>query len=779
MKKNPTTLDERFDKVGAYLQRSPLMSLLMVLMVFAAAVFLLWMPSQSDLPELVENMASPQDIEAVCDFTYQNKKETERIYQSFVLEFPHYFRMDPERTKEMTDGFGRMMDEIQRRAAADDERKAYGPPENADPETVELVQFVQEMPALLYFFLRQTALDSARKAKAAAQVEEIVIGGIATEKEIQKSRPFVGMLSEGDGAQAVNAQMNAKILDAESREVGPIKISELQTPLTAAEQTVNSLLSSVSFDQRVPYEDTLMRFFRGLYAKGNLTYDESWTKQRLKEEYMEKPKEAREPEVYLRKGTILIHKNEKITADKAEMYKEYQIRYHDYLRELRTWPNLVQKTMLVALLIVFSCIFILRVHPELIGNNRSVWLIGFIVIFSLLCNRIFMEYYNKVALESGYPVVPLYLATPLALPALVIASIYSGRSAVFAGLFVAGVLAVALDFSFPAFVTGLFVCAVGTASVRLIYDYKKFFTASFLSCTVTMMLSSLIFQQNPDFITIVQSHDWNRLGFSLAVPFTAGILTAMLSSSLVIALETVLDVTSNMSYLSLTDRNHPLLKKLQMEAPGTYHHCERVALLAEEAANCVGGMSQKVQAYALFHDVGKLASPEMFTENSSGKDMFKGKSPAESAAIIRNHVEYGVQLAKKYKLKRPLRRAIQCHHGNDFISFFYEKEKERTGKVPPEEPFRYPGPLPEELEAVILMLADCCEAAVCSLDEPTEENVQALVEKIFNGKIQRKQLDAAHITLKQLAKIRASFLKTLKSMNHTRISYSRFEEKKS
>jgi len=232
-----------------------------------------------------------------------------------------------------------------------------------------------------------------------------------------------------------------------------------------------------------------------------------------------------------------------------------------------------------------------------------------------------------------------------------------------------------------------------------------------------------------------------------------------------------------MSYLSLTDRNHPLLKQLQMEAPGTYHHSERVALLAEEAANSVGAMSLKVQSYALFHDVGKLASPEMFTENAHGKDMFKGILPEKSAEIIRHHVEYGVQLARKYKLKTPLRRAIECHHGNDFISFFYEEEKKRTGTIPPEEPFRYPGPLPQEIEVVILMLADCCEAAVCSMEDTTEENVRALVEKIFNGKIQRKQLDASRITLEQLTRIRESFLKTLKSMNHTRISYSRVEEK--
>ena len=764
---------EVLESLGIWMQRSLFVSLLMILMVFGAGVALLWIPSQSDLPSIEKGSQAAQDIEAVCDFSYRNKKEAARVFQTFTLEFPRYFRFDPERSEKIIKGYELLMQEVLRRNVAEEEHKSYVVPENAAPEVVEMTSFVREIPPLLYFFLRQTALDDVRKAKAASQVEEIVFGGIATEEEQKKAQPFTGKLSEGEGARAVNAQMNAKILDSESREVGPFKISDLSTPEIAAEQTVNSLLSTVSYDQRVPYEEALLRFFRGLYADGNLTYDAELTSRRMDEEFSAVPKEVSEPEIFHKKGTILIHKNETLTEDQAEMYKAYQIRYRDYLREQRTWSNLFQKMMLVALLIVLSCIYIVRVHPELIGNNRSVWLIGFIVIFSLLCNRLFMEAYNDFALGKGYPVVPLYLAMPLALPALVIAAVYSGRSALFAGLFVAGVSAVALDFSFPAFASGLFVCAVGTAFVRQVYDYKKFFTRSFFSCSVTMCLASLIFQQNPDFLTSVRMHDWNRLGFSLAVPLTSGLLTAMVASALIIALETVLDVTSNMSYLSLTDRNQPLLKKLQMEAPGTYHHCERVALLAEEAANSVGGVSLKAQAYALFHDVGKLASPEMFTENSNGKDMYKDLNPAESAEIIRCHVEFGVQLAKRYKLKTPIRRAIECHHGNDFISFFYEKEKERTGKTPPEAPFRYPGPLPEELECVILMLADCCEAAVCSLSDPTEENVRAMIEKIFNGKLQRKQLDAAHITLEQLTRIRESFLKTFKSMNHTRISYAR------
>ena len=822
MSKRKKSRREVFEAIGGWMQRSPFVSLLMILMVFGAAVFLLGVPPQSDLPVLHEGDKADQNIMAEFDFSCVDRAAARQIRHTFELEASRYFLLDKERSDRILDDFDLMLQEARRDPASAGVRNAgqtdaasgqnpgtvpaeaavaeapgmsgekaavssdaganpspdpagmtqtQNTPRDAGAEAPEGPPFVQEFP-LLYAYFREAAQNESRLEEIRNQLKEILDDGIVVEEELKKAQPFTDDSSAGDGARAVNAQLKAMIRDSEQRDFGPFKVIELMTPATAAEKTIQVFSNS---GRQIPYEEA-KAFFQRLYRNGNLVYDGELTGQRLDEEFSQKPKEFREPELFFARNRPLIRKNDKLTADQAEMYREYQSKYNDYRREQRrhTKKNYAQKALLVTLLIVFSCLYIVRVHPGLIGNNRSIWLIGFIVIFSLMCNRLSMEVYNRLSLDYGYPVVPLYLAIPLALPALVISSIYNGRSALFAGLFVAGISAVALDFSFPAFVTGLFVCAVGTACIRQVTDYKKFFTRSFFSCAITMCLASVVFMQNPDIFTMdLDARDWNRLAFGLVVPMTSGLLTAMVSSALIIALETVLDVTSNMSYLSLSDRNQPLLKKLQMEAPGTYHHSERVALLAEEAANCVGGFSQKAQAYALFHDVGKLASPEMFTENSNGKDMYKGLNPAESAEIIRCHVEFGVQLAKKYKLKTPIRRAIECHHGNDFISFFYEKERERTGETPPEAPFRYPGPLPEELECVILMLADCCEAAVCSMSDPTEENVRALVEKIFNGKLQRKQLDAAHITLEQLTKIRESFLKTLKSMSHTRISYSR------
>ena len=809
MSRNQSGFMAWIDSFGSFLQRSKIVSFLMILMVFAAGVFLLWkMPNESDLPQLHEGEPVPEDIVARIEFKCKDMKDVGRIKfergQNYVL----ILKIDSVRSNTILERFNSMMDEIRRRGAVEKEED-YEPLNTTDEATAG---FVKRIEGEQFSSLLKLAQDDARSLAAKKMIELIVGKGILTgslrsaKKEdadsTERQQPDTSVKSKPE-----NSVKYVKILDVQD---GINRLSDeavpddkLPTPETAAEETVEKLLEILPKEQQdvgvinaatwVKQEEmrtTLKEFFSDLYKTGNLSFDQKLTEVNLDNEINREI--AALPDILHKKGEILIPESkEKLSPPDYQLFEIYRQQYDAYRLVQRTWGNLLHKICLVAALIVLSWFFILNFHPDIVGNNRSIGLIVFIVIFSMLFNYGVMWLFNRLILDGRLANrFPLYLAMPFALPALMIASLYSGRSAVFAGLFVAGVSAVALDLSFPAFATGLFVCAVATASVRHVYDYPKFFIRAFVSCSLTMLFSALVFYQNPDVLSFLchlvqsichwQKPDLNisieQLGSCFVVPLVNGIVTAGISVVMIMLMVSALDVTCSMSYLSMIDRNHPLLKKLQMEAPGTYHHSERVALLAEEAANSVGAMSLKAQAYALYHDVGKLASPEMFTENSSGKDMFKDKSPEESAAIIRNHVEYGVQLAKKYNLKTPLRRAIESHHGDDFISFFYEKEKERTGTLPPEEPFRYPGPKPEELEVVILMLADCCEAAVCSMDDPTEEKVRAKVEEIINAKLRRGQLDAASVTMAQLTKIREAFLKTFKSMNHTRISYARHQE---
>ena len=321
---------------------------------------------------------------------------------------------------------------------------------------------------------------------------------------------------------------------------------------------------------------------------------------------------------------------------------------------------------------------------------------------------------------DNVPPKMMFLMLPLGFSAVVISVIYGLRSAIFVGLFVSGIASVALGNSFSALLTGLLVSGIAGFAVRYSADYKKFFAYTFLSCWLVTTVSGIVFLG----ADLMEEGIFSNARLLILLPILGAICTAVCALAVLTVFELFPGVTTNMTFLTYTDRNHPLLKRLQMEAPGTYHHCERVASIAEKAATSIGCDPWKVQACALFHDIGKLSAPGMFTENAEGINTHEKLTPEESAAIIRKHVTYGLELARKYKLKRSLREAIACHHGTSFISFFYQMEQKlHPDETISEEKFRYNGPLPQDKENTILMLADCCEAALRSCISPTPDEI--------------------------------------------------------
>ena len=179
-------------------------------------------------------------------------------------------------------------------------------------------------------------------------------------------------------------------------------------------------------------------------------------------------------------------------------------------------------------------------------------------------------------------------------------------------------------------------------------------------------------------------------------------------------------------------------------------------MLAEAAAEAIGADPVKARVCSLFHDVGKLSHPEYFTENSNGEDKHRDLSPKFSAMIILNHVREGMELARKYKLKRPIREGIQQHHGTDIVYYFYKRAKDRGESV---------------RETAILSLADACEAASRSLEKPTHARISELVRTIILKRLRDGQLDDSSMTFRELAVVRESFIKTLTSMLHARVAY--------
>ena len=257
-----------------------------------------------------------------------------------------------------------------------------------------------------------------------------------------------------------------------------------------------------------------------------------------------------------------------------------------------------------------------------------------------------------------------------------------------------------------------------------------------------------------------------------------GIGSAIIALGIHILIPFMLRVTTRVQLMELTSMNHPLLRRLQEEAPGTYHHSTIVASIAERAADQIGADSLMVRVGAYYHDIGKLTQPEYFIENNiSRENSPHDELPAEeSAAIIRGHVIGGIELARRYRLPDVIRDFIPQHHGTRLITYFYHKDS-GEGTLD-HAPFRYPGPLPQLAEHAIVMLADSCEATVRANQPLSNEQIETIVEQIFTERISEGQLDECDLSMNQLRKVADSFKSSLQAVHHPRIEYpeSRREE---
>lgn len=257
------------------------------------------------------------------------------------------------------------------------------------------------------------------------------------------------------------------------------------------------------------------------------------------------------------------------------------------------------------------------------------------------------------------------------------------------------------------------------------------------------------------------------------------VLNGLLSSIIVLGVlpvfEYLFKTVTNISLLELADFHHPLLQRMVLEAPGTYHHSLIVGNLSESACQAVGANSLLARIGAYYHDIGKLQKPEYFSENQTVKgSMHDALAPSMSKLIIMNHVKEGAQMAKKYKLSPLLVNFIMQHHGSSLVFYFYRRaletiEEEQDVK---EEGFRYPGPKPDTKETAVVLLADSVEAATRALKEPDPAKIAEVVHKVINNKFIDGQLDECDLTLKELEKISAVFIHILSGIYHSRAAYS-------
>ncbi|NMC64419.1 MAG: HDIG domain-containing protein [SAR324 cluster bacterium] len=390
-----------------------------------------------------------------------------------------------------------------------------------------------------------------------------------------------------------------------------------------------------------------------------------------------------------------------------------------------------------------------------------------------LANSIVLYQGHKIAL-GAIRVESLYLAIPFASGALILQTIlgihytlaFSWALTVLMGLFAPADIILAPY----AFVTSI----VASISLQRFRSRSAYLRAAFniTLVAIAFAFASLFLNENLTLGDAVFRIGGAALGVALCIFIAAGITPLF---------EYLGGYVTDMRLIEMATLDHPLLKELSIQAPGTWNHSMVMGMMAEQAADAVGANPTIARVGAYFHDIGKIKKPIYFVENQShGENRHDKLSPSMSALIIRSHVKDGLELGKQHRLPQVILDVIPQHHGTSLIEYFHDKavkDSEAEGVLPDKNLYSYPGPRPQTKEAGILMLADGIEAAARTLSEPNPDRIQGLVQKMINKVFRSGELDECELTLKELHLIAKCFTRVLTGIYHQRIAYAEPAEK--
>jgi hypothetical protein len=459
------------------------------------------------------------------------------------------------------------------------------------------------------------------------------------------------------------------------------------------------------------------------------------------------------------------------------------------------WGGEQGRAVVVGVMVALGAVVMLHVHPESVAerNSRVVLVLGGLVLHVLLVRSVAV----LVALNE-WPGEYRFLLIPFALVPLTHAVLLGRSMGIYSAVY-SGLLGALVTDRGEVMVYLMVSLVAGLVAVQVVHQVSKrvqLLRAGLYVGGVVVVLAWLSGEVHTG--PLLESPEMGELrevGVASLVAFGVGVVTAMVVSGFLPVLEGMFGLTTGISWLELSDLNHKLLRRMQLEAPGTFHHSLVVAALAESAAEAIGANAVRARVCAYFHDIGKLNKPEYFIENQVEmvENPHNSLTPTMSALVIISHVKDGIDIAVKHKLNPRIIDVIQEHHGDSLVYYFYRKAQEQL-KVDEEKVlkglgnredlpqidqknFRYPGPRPRTKESGIISLADAVESASRSLRKPTPAKLRALVDDIVQLRMIEGQLNDCPLTMRELARVKDSFAATMRSMLHHRVAYPREEER--
>ncbi|MDP4219699.1 MAG: HDIG domain-containing protein [Bacteroidota bacterium] len=414
----------------------------------------------------------------------------------------------------------------------------------------------------------------------------------------------------------------------------------------------------------------------------------------------------------------------------------------------------------VAIIVLLFVLYVKFIRRRIYKDNAQLLLISVILIFPALMA------YVSVGIHTSFP-LEYFILIPVT--SMLLTVLFDSRTGFYGTVITALLVAGIRGNDYNVALAGLSAGAFAAYTVRDLRSRSQLFKSiGYIFLGYFIAITALAFERGAPL---------KDIALELAAAAGNALISPVLTLGLVFVVEAIFDTMSDLRLADFNDINHPLLRRLALEAPGTYHHTMLVSQLAENAALAIGANSLLAKVGAMFHDVGKIASPADFIENQSHENIHDSISSAESAARVRAHVTAGIALAREEKLPEKIIDFIPMHHGTLRISFFYQKALSlvAAGGTLDDTLYRYPGPKPNTKETAVVMLADASEAVARTLlmrvDEPTVELIEADLAALFRERIADGQLDECDLTLHDLVIIRNVFARLLIGSFHSRISY--------
>ncbi|MCB0464716.1 MAG: HDIG domain-containing protein [Aequorivita sp.] len=455
----------------------------------------------------------------------------------------------------------------------------------------------------------------------------------------------------------------------------------------------------------------------------------------------------------IEKGGRIIAKGEVVEGDKFQILESLKAEFQSQIWSKNNYLwLLVGYSMLVSLVFLMLFLFLKNYRPSIYHNNTKVTFIFFNIFLMVFLTTFVL----KIHADYVYVV-------PICILPLILKAFFDPR----VGLFVHVLTILLLGFIVPNSFEYMFLQFI--AGIVTILTVSELYKRANLFISVGQITLIYILGYFAFFVIQegnIQTLQWENFGYFILCG-----LATLFAHPLIYFYEKIFGLVSDVSLLELSDTNSKLLKELSNKAPGTFHHSLNVANLAEASANEIGANSMLVRVGALYHDIGKMLNPTMFTENQANSiNSHNELDPKESAKIIIDHVIKGIEIARKNNLPDRVIDFIRTHHGTSLVYYFYKNERDQQG-VANKEDFTYPGPIPFSKETAILMMADSVEAASKSLKEPSSTIIDGFVEKIINNQMAQGQFLNANITFKEIEIIKKVLKKKLNNIYHLRVEY--------